>query len=462
MTGVKGVEVESVLNCSLIDFKTRCSQLYTGQIEISVAGFRGINSSNKVSLALSLIGPHVLRVNRGDTTALSDATPPGSPVMLRRSGSTRSTEENVFSRLSTSTLAGENSRPQDKGYITPARGAISASGSSSKSTTLVCTHTAEGHSRAVLAVHATDTLMLTGSKDRTAKLWDLGRGAELLTLPGHPSNVVKVAFCPRAQLAFTVSQSTVRVWDTRRGADACIKTLSSSGLTTSGSAASGRSSDVMCREHQINDIRLAPDGSSLFCAAGNAVQIWDLRRFSQAGRLSGHQAPVMALALTKDSENTLVISGSKDHYIKIFEVIEDAAGILTPKFNLEPPHYDGIQSLTLQGSTLFSGSRDMCIKKWDLHTKQLKHSINAAHKDWVCALDFIPGTDTLVSGCRAGFLKLWQSDTCASLGEVRAHSSAINAIATNTSSIFTASNDCVSLWRYRPENSQLAEDSTNS
>ncbi|KAK3760381.1 hypothetical protein RRG08_029412 [Elysia crispata] len=451
MTGVKGVEVESVLNCSLIDFKTRCSQLYTGQIEISVAGFRGINSSNKVSLALSLIGPHVLRVNRGDTTALSDATPPGSPVMLRRSGSTRSTEENVFSRLSTSTLAGENSRPQDKGYITPARGAISASGSSSKSTTLVCTHTAEGHSRAVLAVHATDTLMLTGSKDRTAKLWDLGRGAELLTLPGHPSNVVKVAFCPRAQLAFTVSQSTVRVWDTRRGADACIKTLSSSGLTTSGSAASGRSSDVMCREHQINDIRLAPDGSSLFCAAGNAVQIWDLRRFSQAGRLSGHQAPVMALALTKDSENTLVISGSKDHYIKIFEVIEDAAGILTPKFNLEPPHYDGIQSLTLQGSTLFSGSRDMCIKKWDLHTKQLKHSINAAHKDWVCALDFIPGTDTLVSGCRAGFLKLWQSDTCASLGEVRAHSSAINAIATNTSSIFTASNDsAVRVWSSTP------------
>ncbi|GFO28015.1 kinesin-like protein kif21a [Plakobranchus ocellatus] len=411
--------------------------------------------------------------------------------MLRRSGSTRSTDENVFSRLSTSSLVGDSNRPQDKGYIAPAR-PVSASGSSSKSCPLVCTHTAEGHSRAVLAVHATDTLMLTGSKDRTAKLWDLGRGAELLTLSGHPSNVVKVAFCPRAQLAFTVSQSTVRVWDTRRGANACIKTLSSSGLTTSGSAPFSSSADLTYREHQINDIRLAPDGSTLFCAAGNVVQIWDLRRYSQAGRLSGHQAPVMALALTRDGDNTLVVSGSKDHYIKIFEVIEDAAGILTPKYNLEPPHYDGIQSLALQGSTLFSGSRDMCIKKWDLDTKQLKHSINAAHKDWVCALDFLPGTDTLVSGCRGGFLKLWQADTCSSLGEsinaahkdwvcaldflpgtdtlvsgcrggflklwqadtcsslgeVRAHSSAINAIATNTSSIFTASNDAaVRVWR---------------
>ncbi|XP_012934617.1 kinesin-like protein KIF21B, partial [Aplysia californica] len=167
----------------------------------------------------------------------------------------------------------------------------------------------------------------------------------------------------------------------RRGSDPCVKTLSSSGLTTSGSASfsGARQTESLHRDHQINDVALAPDGNTLFCAAGNVVQIWDLRRFSQAGRLSGHQAPVMALALDTDGEHTLVISGSKDHYIKIFEVIDDAAGILTPKFNLDPPHYDGIQSLALRGHTLFSGSRDMCIKKWDLTTQQHKHSINAAH-----------------------------------------------------------------------------------
>lgn len=59
-------------------------------------------------------------------------------------------------------------------------------------------------------------------------------------------------------------------------------------------------------------------------------------------------------------------------FLKIFEMIEDAAGILSPKYNLEPPHYDGIQSLALQGHSLFSGSRDMCIKKWDLTNRQLK------------------------------------------------------------------------------------------
>lgn len=49
----------------------------------------------------------------------------------------------------------------------------------------------------------------------------------------------------------------------------------------------------------------------------------------------------------------------------------EGAGVLTPKYNLEPPHYDGIQSLAIQGFTLFSGSRDTCIKKWDLATQSL-------------------------------------------------------------------------------------------
>jgi len=57
----------------------------------------------------------------------------------------------------------------------------------------------------------------------------------------------------------------------------------------------------------------------------------------------------------------------------VFELMEDSVGVLSPKYNLEPPHYDGIQSLCLMGDLLFTGSRDMCIKKWDLAERQQKH-----------------------------------------------------------------------------------------
>jgi len=55
-----------------------------------------------------------------------------------------------------------------------------------------------------------------------------------------------------------------------------------------------------------------------------------------------------------------------------------------------------------------------------------------------------------VSGCRSGFIKLWSTDTCQQVGEIKAHSNAIHAIDTNASLVFTASSDnTVNLWRWR-------------
>lgn len=46
-------------------------------------------------------------------------------------------------------------------------------------------------------------------------------------------------------------------------------------------------------------------------------------------------------------------------------------GSISPTHNFEPPHYDGIESLVVQGDTFFSGSRDNGIKKWDLDRRDL-------------------------------------------------------------------------------------------
>lgn len=96
-------------------------------------------------------------------------------------------------------------------------------------------------------------------------------------------------------------------------------------------------------------------------------------RFSSTGKLAGgHQAAVMCLAVAKLSKTEdIVVTGSKDHYIKVFEVNGESGGVFSPKMNLKPPHYDGIQSLALHGDILFSGSRDMCIKKWNLAKQEL-------------------------------------------------------------------------------------------
>lgn len=56
---------------------------------------------------------------------------------------------------------------------------------------------------------------------------------------------------------------------------------------------------------------------------------------------------------------------------QLFDVNEGSLGSVGPAHNFEPPHYDGIESLVIQGDMFFSGSRDNGIKKWDLNRKDL-------------------------------------------------------------------------------------------
>ncbi|XP_024282213.2 kinesin-like protein KIF21B isoform X2 [Oncorhynchus tshawytscha] len=379
--------------------------------------------------------------DRGQSYRNADGhTPPSSPPLRTRN------DRNVFSRLTSNQSQGS---ALDKGVITPTGGVKGG-----RTAPLQCSAIAEGHSKPVLCVDATDELLFTGSKDRTCKMWNLVTGQEIVTLKGHPNNVVSVKYCSSSCLVFSVSTSYIKVWDIRDSAK-CVRTLTSSGQVISGDACVGtttRTITVAQGEYQINQIALNPSGSVLYAAAGNTVRTWDLNRMMALGKLTGHIGSVMCLTvgqslLGKDQ----VITGSKDHYVKVFDVAEGMLGNLGPAHNFEPPHYDGIECLAIQGDVLFSASRDNGIKKWDLENQELTQQIPNAHKDWVCALAYVPGRPMLLSACRGGMLKVWNVDNFTPIGEVKGHESPINAICTNSRHIFTASSDCrVKLWSYVP------------
>ena len=103
------------------------------------------------------------------------------------------------------------------------------------------------------------------------------------------------------------------------------------------------------------------------------------------GQLTGgHNASIMTMLV----DNNLIITGSKDHYIKVFEVFPNYTNpslnnnlppnelatdvTVALKHTFNPPHYDGVQSLLKIDNSLFSGSRDMCIKKWNMNDYQCK------------------------------------------------------------------------------------------
>ncbi|NWW74026.1 KI21B protein, partial [Climacteris rufus] len=368
-------------------------------------------------------------------------TPPSSPPTRPRN------DRNVFSRLTSTQSPGsalDKSDDSDSSVSEVLRGIINPVGGTKNARTapLQCVSVAEGHTKPVLCLDATDELLFTGSKDRSCKMWNLVTGQEIASLKGHPNNVVSIKYCSHTGLVFTVSTSYIKVWDIRDSAR-CIRTLTSSGQVISGDACAGTTTRTVTSvqgEHQINQIALNPTGTTLYAAAGNTVRVWELSRLQPVGKLSGHIGPVMCLTVNQTASNhDLVVTGSKDHYVKVFEIMEGTVGNIGPTHNFEPPHYDGIECLAIQGDVLFSGSRDNGIKKWDLEQQELIQQIPNAHKDWVCALAFIPGRPMVLSACRGGVIKVWNVDTFTPVGEIKGHDSPINAICTNSKHIFTAS-----------------------
>uniref|UniRef100_A0A673ISV7 Kinesin family member 21A n=1 Tax=Sinocyclocheilus rhinocerous TaxID=307959 RepID=A0A673ISV7_9TELE len=316
---------------------------------------------------------------------------------------------------------------------------------SSREARLQCVHVAEGHTKPLLCVDSTDDLLFTGSKDRTCKVWNLVTGQEIMSLGDHPSSVVSVRYC--SSLVFTVSTAYVKVWDIRDSAK-CIRTLTSSGQVSQGDTCGSSSVAIPPGENQINQIALNPSGTFLYAASGNTVRMWDLRRFVSTGKLTGHLGPVMCLTVDQMGKGQdVVITGSKDHTVKMFDVVEGAQGSISATHHFDPSHQDGLEALAIHGDALFTAARDSCIKKWDLTRKQLQEVSNA-HSDLLSSLAVVPGSSAVMSGCKGGLLKFWHTDTLRALGEIRGHDSSVNDICTNSSQLFTASDDrTVKIWQ---------------
>ncbi|UXI18052.1 Tyrosine-protein kinase transmembrane receptor Ror2 [Sarcoptes scabiei] len=424
------------MNDSIIDDHISKSDFQNSIIESKLPRLNGTQDLQFNSLA--------------NASSLNDYnTPPGSPSVNRRSQNrdtsssaliTSINENDVFSRLANTA---SNQIETSTGKI------LANSMKTDKLFPLTCTHTVVGHRRPVLSVTATNEVLFSGSKDGTAKIWDLSQCTEVSSLSDHLDAVNVVRYDEYNRLIYTCSKSIIKIWDPRQNPEiVCVRTLCSSGLML----------DNTSNESIICDMRLSADGLTLFSTTERLVRVWDIRTFQSIGKLNtGHKSLVTCLAVDDDEINDtrLVITGSKDHTVKVFELDSNMSGIHIPKYTLKPPHYDGIEALRLtdKGQTLFSCGRDGCIKKWSLTEQRCLASLGNCHRDWVLALDTFLQGSVLLSACRSGYLRVWSTENCRLFGEIQAHSSAINDIATIPQAVFTASNDCtINLWQYRDSN----------
>jgi WD40 repeat protein len=120
-----------------------------------------------------------------------------------------------------------------------------------------------------VAVSPDGKRVVSGSDDKTVRVWDLASGRCEATLEGHGDRVCSVAVSPDGKRVVSGSgDKTVRVWDLASGR--CEATLEGHG-------------DMVC------SVAVSPDGKRVVSGSDDkTVRVWDLASGRCEATLEGH------------------------------------------------------------------------------------------------------------------------------------------------------------------------------
>jgi WD40 repeat protein len=224
-----------------------------------------------------------------------------------------------------------------------------------------------GHKKRVntLAISSDGSRIVSGSWDRTMRVWD-GRTFEELGLCEHEDEVKSVAFSPDSSLIASGSEDCiVWIWNARN-LEKVTRLASHKGHVTS--------------------VAFFPDGTRIVSASLDcSVGMWDARTYEP---LPGLQCagPVCAIAISPDSTQ-----------LALAEYTSGTEGIL---------HVFDILTLAEQAQvSIFPG----------------------AYLPWVIA--FSPGGDLIASGTASGAIQVWNAGNLSSIATTRGHHGQVMSIA---------------------------------
>ena len=268
-----------------------------------------------------------------------------------------------------------------------------------------------GHSAAVLSARISrdGARVVTGSADRTARVWDAARGAELLRLEGHGGPVRSAAFnADGTRIVTACDDRLVRVWDATTGS--LLMTLSGHG-------------------DGVRSAQFSPDGARIVSASSDkSVRLWDAGQGTEALVLTGHDGVVAGADFSPDG--TRVVTSSEDGTARIWDVASGAELVILRG------HGSGVASavFSADGQHVLTSSGDKTMRygvRWTAHKKMRWKTLMALpsmRNSAGMAVEFSQsGTTKHCAYCRQRRAANWWS----SLGTM-AKSTARNSVPTNS------------------------------
>ena len=202
-----------------------------------------------------------------------------------------------------------------------------------------------GHSASIRSVTTTPdgNYLLSGSYDKTIKLWDIATGKEIRTFYGHNSLVESIAVTPDGKYVLSGSwDKTLKLWDIATGKE--VRTFTG-------------------HTWWVLSVAITPDGKyALSGSQDKTLKLWDVTTGKEIRTFKGHTDWINSVAVTPDGEYAL--SGSDDKTIKLWEI---ATGKEVNTFGGLNKRVYGI-AVTPDGKYALAGNQDQTIKLWDIAT----------------------------------------------------------------------------------------------
>jgi len=297
----------------------------------------------------------------------------------------------------------------------------------------------QGHKGSVRALAMLpDGRVVSGSRDKTVRVWNVATGRAVATLQGHASWVNALAVLPDGRVVSGSEDETVRVWDVATGRavtsfqghtspvnalavlpDGRVVSGSSDGTVHVWDIATGRAvATLQGHTSSVNALAVLPDGRVVSGSGDGAVRVWDVATGRAVATLQGHTSLVMALAVLPDGR---VVSGSGDGTVRVWDVATRRA-VATLQ-----GHTSSVDALAvLPDGRVVSGSDDKTLRVWDVLTGRAVATLQG-HQSWVMALAVLPD-GRVVSGSDDKTVRAWDVATERAVATLQGHTSSVNGV----------------------------------
>lgn len=348
-------------------------------------------------------------------SAVSQKAPPPSPSQPLPSSSrpnnstTRSTTEILQrQRLQAAAGAGVVKRTPQQALSNsvqplPSQKALTKLSTTTTPMKYTVTKTLKGHSNWVrcCAVYDGGSKIVSGSADKTLKVWDIKSGTCYQTLKGHSKLVLCCdVFDGGGAVVSGSGDKTLKLWDVEL--EGCLKTMKG-------------------HKDLVFSCVLLEDGSKIVSGSWDkTLKVWSVNTGRCLKTMKGHSQHVNCCAALDGGSK--VVSGSADYTLKVWSV-ETGRCLQTMKGHQHSVNCcigldDG------GGSKIVSGSNDWTLKVWDANTGLCLQTMKG-HSGSVlcCAAVLDDGGSKIVSGCGDKTLKVWNVETGLCLQTLQGHSS---------------------------------------